>query len=63
MATTTAERIAAIDEILAGPQSVQIGDRTITYNFAQLRKERNRLNRILASGTTSSFRRVVFKSG
>ena len=62
--TATAQtRIAEIDAILVGPKTQAIGDRSISYDFEELRKERARLMRIVASSTTSSFRRVVFKSG
>ena len=57
------ERIAQIDDILAGPRTVTINDRTVVYDFDALKAERNKLQRTIAQGTTSSFRRVVFKSG
>lgn len=61
MATLTiAERIAQIDGILAGPESLSIGDRSQSHDFAELRKERARLLRKTAA--TSNFRPVVFKS-
>lgn len=58
--TSAAARISEIDDILAGPRVVSIGDRSITYDFAQLRKERARLMR--ADSATSQYRRVVFKN-
>jgi hypothetical protein len=58
-----AERIAAIDTILAGPELVMLGDRQVRHNFAELRKERAYLLRLSAGSSASSFRRVVFKGG
>ena len=58
---TTQERIEQIDSILqAGTEQVRHGDRWVTYNLGELRKERSRL---LAQQTnTGGFRRVVFKN-
>jgi hypothetical protein len=59
---TTAERIAEIDAILqAGTEQVRHGDRWITYNLGELRRERERLLGSLNSG--GSFRRTVFRRG
>jgi hypothetical protein len=63
--TTAAERIAEIDAILAsGLSTVTYADRTVSYNLAELRKEREYLaSTIAAAAAGSSFRRVVFKGG
>jgi hypothetical protein len=64
---TTAEmliRIESIDSILAGgTSSVTLGDRRVDYDLEELRRERDRLSRLVASASNSSFRRVVFKGG
>ena len=58
---TAAERIAQIDSILqAGTEQVRHGDRWVTYNLGELRKERSRL--LAQQANTGGFRRVVFKS-
>lgn len=60
MSQTVAERISEIDAILqAGTEQVRIGDRWVTYNLGELRKERSRL--LSQSANTGGFRRVVFK--
>ncbi len=57
-------RIDAIDEILAsGISSTTIGDKRIDRDLDALRAERDRLLRLIASASASSFRRVVFKGG
>jgi hypothetical protein len=57
-------RIDSIDAILAaGTSSVTLGDRTVAYDLDALRLERDRLSRLIASASASSFRRVVFKGG
>jgi hypothetical protein len=57
---TTAERIAAIDAILqAGAEQARHGDRWITYDLAELRRERERLT---ASQRGGGFRRVVMNN-
>jgi hypothetical protein len=57
-------RIDAIDAILAaGTASVTMGDKAVTYDLDALRLERDRLLRLIASASASSFRRVVFKGG
>lgn len=58
---TASERITEIDAILAGPERVRHGDRDITYNFAELRRERDRL--VSIQSNTGSFRKVVLSNG
>ena len=61
MPQTVAERISEIDAILqSGTEQVRHGDRWITYNLAELRKERSRL--LAQQANTGGFRRVVFKT-
>lgn len=63
---TTAEiqtRIDSIDAILAeGVSSTWMGDRRVEYDLDALRKERDRLSRIIANSSGSQYKRVVFKS-
>ena len=64
VALSVAERIAAIDAILAGgTSSVTIGDRRVDYDLEELRKERAYLSRLSAGSAAGQFRRVVFKGG
>lgn len=61
---TIRTRIAAIDEILSeGVKSTSVGDMRADYDLESLRKERERLNRALATSSASRFRRIVFKNG
>ena len=60
MSQTVAERISEIDRILAGPEQVRAGDRWITHNHSELRKERAHL--VASQSKTGPFRRVVFKT-
>ena len=56
-------RIDAIDATLAeGVTSSWMGDRRIEYDLDALRKERDRLSRIVANSGGSQYKRVVFKS-
>lgn len=50
--------IDKINAILAGPERTTIGDRTVVYDFASLRRQRDDLIRQLKGG--SQFRKVVF---
>jgi len=51
-ATTAQTRIDSIDAILAaGATMVSIAGRTLTYDFAELRRERDRLQAYLNRGT------------
>ena len=60
---TIRTRIAEIDAILSGPSRTTIGDRTVQYDFAELRAERDDLRRRLFSGSQrSSFRRAVMRN-
>jgi riboflavin biosynthesis pyrimidine reductase len=59
--TTLQERIEEIDSILRGAETVRHGDKMVTHNFAELRKERAYLMGQLG-GAGSSFRRVVMTS-
>jgi hypothetical protein len=42
---------------------VTLGDRRVDYDLKELRRERDRLSRLVASASNSAFRRVVFKGG
>lgn len=61
---TMQTRIDAIDEILAkGVRSTMVGDVRVEYDLEALRAERTKLQRTIASRSSSNFRRVVFKHG
>lgn len=53
-------RLAALDEILgSGEQRITVEGRTVEYNLAEIRKERDALRQLaVASRAGSRFRRV-----
>lgn len=62
--STIQTRIDQIDTILAGGmRSISTGTDRMEYDLQALKDERAHLQRIVSASSSSSFRRVVFKSG